>query len=50
MLSLTKSLNMYIYTPLGYSEAINLRTDNTMTKRKGTNNDLQNTTQEKTEY
>ena len=29
----------------GLSEAVNRRTDNTTTKRQGTNNDLQNTTQ-----
>jgi hypothetical protein len=30
----------------GYSEAVNRMTNNTMTKRKGTNNDKKNTTQE----
>ena len=31
--------------PNGWPEAVNLRTDTTMVKRKSTNNDLQNTTQ-----
>ena len=31
--------------PKGYSEAVNETTDNTMAKRKITNNDQQNTTQ-----
>jgi hypothetical protein len=31
--------------PKGKSEAVNQRKDNTMVKRKKTNNDLQNTTQ-----
>ena len=34
----------------GYSEAVNRMTNNTMTKRKGTNNDKKNTTQETNDW
>jgi len=35
--------------PKGISESVNRRTDNTMTKRKRTNNHIQNTTQKTTD-
>ena len=35
--------------PKWQSEAVNRRTDNTMAKRKRTNNDVQNTTQKTTD-